>query len=105
MLSLSWGPGKRSPQQSLLQEFNHPTTQQVDNLKDVERYIRHLAVVCPAVLIGLTVYIPNVDNPVVITIIYPFNFASMRAMALGAMKIVDLIFDTENLLRDKGKDK
>ena len=40
----------------------------------------------------------------VTTIIYPFNFTSLRAIALGTARIVEGIIEAEQGLQDEGKD-
>ena len=84
--------------------FATSTARSIVTLQDGEHYSRRLAAVCPAILIGLSIFNPAVDDPVVTTIIYPFNFTSLRAIALGTARIVEGIIEAEQGLQDEGKD-
>ena len=79
-------------------------TQPVSMLEDGERYSRQLAEVCQAVLVGVNIYIPAVDAPVVFTIVYPFDFSSIRTMDVGVVKLFDSIIDAEKALQADGED-
>ena len=85
-------------------QFLTSTTRSINTLETANSLSRRLSEAFPAILIGFHISNRTVNNPLVNTITYSFDWTTLRTIAMGTRRVIEGITDAENELQEDGRD-